>query len=136
MSVLAKISKWDKANVSQMEDIPAEENLRDLIRNKLMDEDFVPSLSEVPSDLMFMLRASTRPWTEEEDELFSRWYVREAWKEVRKDISNRVQVKLKESTEAGREAPQDKDAAGELELEARREVLRELTADQKNDDSK
>jgi hypothetical protein len=127
---------WNEAKVSQMKDIPADENLRDLIRKKLMDEDFVPSLSKVPSDLMFMFRHSTRPWTEEENEQFSRWHVREAWKDVRKDISDRVQEKLKQYAAAGHEASGDKDAVERLVLEVRQEVLRELAADLKTDDSK
>ena len=127
---------WNEANVAQMKNFPANTIFRELIQEKLMDEDFFPSLSEIPPALEGILCSRSRPLTEEEREEYARWHVREAWKKVQDDISDRIGKKLKQYAAAGRVMPGDKDAAGKLELEARFEVLREIAAEHQTDDLK
>lgn len=74
--------------------------------------------------------------TPEEVEEEARNLVRWAWMEVQTAISARIRKKLEQYSAAGRAMPGDKDAARKLELEARREVLREIEAEHKKDDSK
>lgn len=103
---------WDKADVSQMNDIPHSDLFCDLIKKRLKGNMPTGSKKE------------------------ARRIVRETWKKVRNDILNRIRKKREQYFTAGHKMTADKDAIQKLVLEARQEVLRELEAELKTNDSK
>ena len=103
---------WNKANVSQMDDIPDSKLFCDLIKKRLKGH------------------TPTRNKAE------ARWIVRDTWGKVRNDISNRISKKREQYFSAGHAGTADKDTIKKLVLKARQEVLSELEAELKTNDSK